>query len=118
MDRERREHRRLDINLPLECHDPVRADAPAFRAVTRNISTGGLQFEADLVNGHEPPPVQSLLTVNLTIPPGEGHFPYEGRVTSLAEVVRCDVLNHAIGEQSSRRIAVAARFREPLKLIF
>lgn len=112
-DIERRQYRRLPIRLPLECFPAGETREHALRCVTSNISTGGLFFEADLVNGSGPPEVNSMLTVELTVPPGEGHFPYEGRVSSVAEVLRCERL-----PADRPRIGVAARFREPLKLAF
>lgn len=119
MQHERREHRRLSIHLPLGYGQPDGTGLQGLKSTTENISTGGLYFEADLVNGHEPPSINSLLTVELTIPPGEGHFPYEGRVRSLVEVVRCDVLDESVKDgHPGRRLGVAARFREPLKLAF
>jgi hypothetical protein len=90
-----------------------------LRSVTSNISTGGLYFEAELSNGFEQPALHSLLTVELTVPPGEGHFPYEGHLKSTAEVTRCERLEpSANGSARGRRIGIAARFREPLKLAF
>lgn len=91
-----------------------------MRATTGNISTGGVYFEVELVDGASPPQPQSLLNLDLTVPPGEGHFPYEGRISSVAEVVRCDSLagNGSAGSQQTQRLGVAARFKEPLILDF
>ena len=89
------------------------------RGVTSNISTGGIYFEADVSNGVSRLAVDALLDIELTIPPGEGHFPYEGRVKSVAEVVRWEELQDVNGVGAGRwRVGVAARFREPLKLAF
>jgi hypothetical protein len=114
MNREQRQHRRLDIRLPLECHPLSSGEGHALRSTTRNISTGGLYFEADISDELPPPEAHSLLAVELTIPPGEGYFPYEGRVRGVAEVLRCEPL----GSTAARRVGVAAKFREPLKLAF
>ena len=86
--------------------------------MTRNISTGGVYFEADLSNDLPPPEARSLLSVEMTIPPGEGYFPYEGRVRGVAEVLRCELMGAPDTSPGSRRVGVAARFREPLKLAF
>lgn len=88
--------------------------------MTANISTGGLYFEVDLLDEVPPPEVHSMLNVELTVPPGDGYFPYEGRVTSTAEVLRCDSLREPPTERPGgpARVGVAARFREPLKLVF
>ncbi len=118
MQLDRRQHRRLEIRLPLECHRHVGSEDHVLRATTRNISTGGLYFETDLSDPLLPLEPQSLLSVELTIPPGEGYFPYEGRVRSVAEVLRCDALESPGGGQGSPRVGVAALFKEPLKLAF
>ena len=112
---ERRVHRRLDITLPLDCTSADPEHQIACRAVTRNIGAGGVCFETSaegFVSG-------STWKLALTVPPGEGHFPYAGQVQGLAEVLRVDQLpGHNPTGPSERRFAVAARFREPLKLRF
>ncbi|MCC7194275.1 MAG: PilZ domain-containing protein [Gemmatimonadaceae bacterium] len=115
---ERRVHRRLSIRLPLEC-SPAGVEGEILRATAANISTGGLYFEVEVPEGSAPPAPRSLLEVALSVPPGEGHFPYEGRVSSTARVVRCDVLEAAAGAgPGTRRLGIAASFCEPLKLSF
>jgi len=115
MDKDRRQHRRLSIRLPVECF-PAKLDRHhSVRTVTSNISTGGLYFEVDLIEGVSDPQPNSLLHIELTVPPGDGHFPYEGRLNSVAEVIRCDRLSKSGAHE---RMGVAAQFREPLKLIF
>jgi len=120
MKEEKRQHRRLAIGLPLEYYPKHLGKERALRTVTRNISTGGLYFEADLLDSAPAPEVNSLLKVELTVPPGDGYFPYEGRVTSVAEVLRCEALPHAQPGWAggTPRVGVAARFREPLRLAF
>lgn len=114
MGRELRQHRRLDIELPLETA-LAHAGEPTLRCTTRNISAGGVLFDVNLVNGTPAPEASRMLDVELTIPPGEGHFPYEGLVRSTAEVLRCEPLTSS---EPGRRFRVAARFCEPLKLAF
>lgn len=120
MDNNRRQHRRLNIRLPVECYPATLDRQHAVRTVTNNISTGGLYFEVDLIDGVSEPTPQSLLHVELTVPPGDGHFPYEGRLNSVAEVIRCDRLGTFQNPElpTHERLGVAARFREPLKLLF
>jgi len=89
------------------------------RGVTSNISTGGIYFEADVSKGVSRLAPDALLDIELTIPPGEGHFPYEGHVNCVAEMVRWEELADVNGiGPGRRRVGVAARFREPLKLAF
>jgi hypothetical protein len=84
--------------------------------LTRDISTGGICFEAELGNGFRFPAERDAIHVELTVPPGDGHFPYQGSVTSVAEVLRCERLGAAPGRHP--RVRIAARWREPLKLAF
>ena len=119
---ERRQHRRLAIRLPIECLPAEGSRDGALRATTANISTGGVYFEVELPADGEAPAPGSMVNVDLTIPPGDGHFPYEGRISSTAEVLRCEWLftqaNGSVHAASGRRVGVAGRFREPLKLDF
>src|SRR5207342_3399090 len=80
MDKDRRQHRRLSIRLPVECCPSKKDRQHSVRTVTNNISTGGLYFEVDLIEGVTEPQPNSLLQVELTVPPGDGHVPYEGRL--------------------------------------
>jgi len=120
MSEERRQHRRLGIHLPLEFYPVDGGPQHAQRTVTTNISTGGLYFELDLMEEALAPALRSLLNVEMTVPPGDGYFPYEGRVSSVAEVVRCRPLARPdrAGSESHPVVGVAARFRDPLKLAF
>ncbi|MBN1344236.1 MAG: PilZ domain-containing protein [Phycisphaerae bacterium] len=110
MQTERREHRRLDICLPIAVSSLDEQQESTPRATsTINISTGGVYFGTD-----EPDPQPgALLSLELTIPPGQGHFPYEGRISGFGVVVRVDELDHPSG-----RWGVAAQFRESPKLFF
>jgi len=79
-----------------------------------------MAFEMDLLEGMARPRKHSLLDIELMVPPGEGHFPYQGRISSVAEVLRCEAISDAPqeGEDGRERMRIAARFREPLKLVF
>ena len=124
---EKRCHRRIEMRLPLEywkakCEGGQRSPT---RTTCRNISPGGVYFEAlakdDIVAG-------TMLNLKLTIPPGEGHFPYQGRVSTVCEVVRATAIDvdgqtdanggggHSIA--GYRRMGIAAQFRDILKLSF
>ena len=108
---ERRGHRRLRMSLPLEYRRLGRPSTELYRSVVRDVSTGGIFFETaldDLKKG-------DLLEIELTIPPGEGHFPYQGRVSSKAEVVRTEKLVEQI---STARLGVGAAFQKGFKLAF
>jgi len=119
-DMDQRQHRRLAIRLPLECSPRDLWEERPMRTVTTNISTGGVYFEADLIDDVSVPRLHSLMDIALTVPPGDGYFPYEGRVTSVAEVIRCDPLKipESAGPETTPRVGIAARFKEPLRLSF
>ena len=111
---ERRKHRRLRMALPVEFRRSGELSAGPYRSVARDVSTGGIYFETmleDLRKGE-------LLDIELTIPPGEGHFPYQGRVSSVAVVVRTEKLALLGPQIANPRIGVAAAFRENFKLAF
>lgn len=118
--KEKRQHRRLAIRLPLEYHLQGVTGEPKVRTVTKNISTGGVYFELDLLDGMSEPQLNSRLNIDLTVPPGDGHSPYQGRIHSVAEIVRCRKLERpqALKKHPHPRVGIAARFSEPLKLSF
>jgi hypothetical protein len=120
MQEDRREFRRQEVRFPLECRAASDGWGHGLRAVARNISTGGVAFEMDLLEGMASPQPHALLDIELAIPPGEGHSPYQGSIRSVAEVLRCEPLSHAPqqGGEGRERVRIAARFREPLKLDF
>jgi len=108
---DRRMHRRLRMSLPLEYRRVGRPSTELHRSIVRDVSTGGIFFETvldDLRKG-------DLLEIELTIPPGEGHFPYQGRVSSTAAVVRTEKL---AGQISAPRLGVGAAFQKGFKLAF
>jgi hypothetical protein len=110
--RDRRHYHRLDMRLPVEVLPVGVAPAAPIRTTTRNVSAGGIYFEAPadvLEAGGE-------VHLSLSVPPGAGYFPYAGRGTGIAEVVRLD----PIGPEGHghARVGVAARFSQPLKFVF
>ena len=108
---ERRQHRRLRMSLPLEYRRAGHPSTQLHRSVVRDVSTGGIFFETMLDDLRE----GDLLDIELTIPPGQGHFPYQGRVSSTASVVRTEKL---AGQIASPRIGIGAAFRKGFKLAF
>lgn len=110
---ERRKHRRLEIRLPLQYCPVNDSGVNVCRTVTGNISTGGLYFETDDMEIRP----GMLIDLELTIPPGEGYSPYQGNITGIGEVVRVDGPDQPINSEA-RRVGVATRFREGLRLSF
>ena len=117
---ERRQYPRLAMQLPLEFYPADGDRGHMLRTTTTNISPGGLMFEADVLNGAPVPAEHSFINVELTVPPGDGHSPYEGSVRSVAEVLRCQRIESDVAPTGlpHRRLRIAARFHEPLKLAF
>ncbi|MDD4890340.1 MAG: PilZ domain-containing protein [Phycisphaerae bacterium] len=117
MEQERRQHRRLPIQLPLICRAPDAPERIVVRSKTVNVSTGGLYFEtlSDEVRAGQ------KLELELTVPPGDGHFPYQGRVTADVRVIRVTELpakSSAEGLAHLPRRGVAATFSAGLRLSF
>ncbi len=110
LETERRKHRRLDITLPVVFKPADEEGTSSESTSTINISTGGVFFGTDR-GGIEP---GRLLELELTIPPGQGHFPYEGRIRGKGVVVRVEPLE----QDHNHRFGVAAQFQEPPKLAF
>lgn len=139
--RERRQHRRLPIRLPLECSICEEGHKRTLRAVTANIGPGGVYFEADVEGASMNVSPDTLWNLELTVPPGEGHFPYEGRIESVVRVLRCErvppLLQHdanlggtnlkqdtkSLGQTGAamwrrERMGIAVEFRKPVRLAF
>ena len=111
---ERRKHRRLQMQLPLEFSRADKSATGQHRSVSRDVSTGGIYFQTgldDLEAGE-------ILDIEMTIPSGEGHFPYQGRVRSMATVVRTDKPQATDGANLGPRMGVGAAFKENFKLSF
>ncbi len=113
---DRRKHRRLAIRLPIEYRILDLEEPPIERTVSRDISSGGICFEtaSDQIR------VGTTLDVELIVPPGDGYFPYAGRVSSQTEVVRVEPapVERDGTEATPQRFRIAARFTDAPKLNF
>lgn len=107
---ERRRHPRLPICLPISHREPQDEAGSERHDFTMDVAVGGVRFAS--LNGQWH--VGQKLRVELTVPPGEGYFPYSGRIIGQGTVLRCVPLSPAEPE----RWAVAACFDEPLTLDF
>ena len=108
---ERRTHRRLGIRLPIECVTASDGRHVVYRTVTRDISSGGVCFEAE----SDEFPVGTSFEVEFEVPPGDGHSPYPGRVRGTAKVARVERSGDG---GSPPQFRIAAWFSKPLKLVF
>ena len=108
---ERRCEDRLSYRLPVE-YRPSGSAGGLRRAITRNVSPGGVQFEAtdkDLRRGME-------LELSLKIPPSPGVAPFETQVSTIAEVIRIDrPADDGQSHYDGQRVLVGARFSRPLR---
>ena len=123
---ERRRHRRLALRWPIECKANLDPHRLLIRGLTDNISSGGLYLLAPNEKGNSALAEGTRLDVEFTVPPGEGHFPTEGRVRGTARVVRCEPI-HASSDETQppaadrnapTRLGIAAVFERPIQLVF
>jgi len=77
---------------------------------TTDVGPRGVHF----LTADGAPEVGEGLAVELTIPPGVGHFPYAGKILGLATVLRCC----QAARTPSPCWSVAVRFDRPLHLEF
>ena len=113
---DRRAHQRLAVRFPLEYRIVDLEEPPIHRSISRDISPGGVSFETDCDHIE----VGTNLVVDLLVPPGEGHFPYAGRVRSDGRVVRVERCPGA-GESTDPagyRFRIAAQFKHVPKVHF
>lgn len=112
---ERREHRRLEVRLPLAYRRTDAARVSDLRTRTINVSTGGLYFET--TDEMLRPGVE--LDLELDVPEGDERFPPHSRIKTTGRVVRCEVLTDTeAGTVEFRRLGVGAQFEKGLKLVF
>lgn len=112
-DADRRRHRRLAIRLPLEyrVNGENGISEPVHRSVCRDVSSGGVNFETECPGLA----IGTHLTVDLLVPPGDGHSPYPGRVHTEGRVVRVEPVSPTA---SSARWRVSACFTDSPQLHF
>ena len=114
--KEKRAHRRLDIHLPLEYRRQAKARSNVYRTMTVNVSTGGLYFitaDESLLPG-------DVLALEMEVPPGDGPFPQESRISTTGEVIRTTVIDSETKPNGVKfsRYGVAAKFQKDFKLTF
>lgn len=110
---ERRRHRRLGIQLPVECRREAGDHPLVVRTLTQDISAGGMYLQLDSPDFH----VGEQLGAILTVPPAEGVSPYSGRIACPAEVIRLDPPAGSCQEKP-RRYGLALRFLDRLRISY
>lgn len=111
---ERRRHRRLPIKIPLSCSRVGSTAEKARKGVTVNVSPGGLYFQTLTATFKR----DSLVRVELSIPPTTGVLELGGTISSFAKVLRTHKIqdSHTGTGLSSSKYGVALEFCQPPKL--
>jgi hypothetical protein len=113
MDRdERRKYKRLGANFNLSYREVGSDTNRSHSGCTVNVSTGGLYFETQGV-AFKP---DSLLEVELSIPPKRGLLEFGGRMSGFARVLRTDVIDETDAELNPDKHGVAVQFCQSPKL--
>lgn len=111
---ERRRHRRLPIKISLSCRKVGVPAEKARKGVTANVSPGGLYFQTLTAAFKE----NSLVRVELSIPPTTGVVESGGTISSFARVLRTHKIRDSQTSTglSSSKYGVALEFCRPPKL--
>ena len=107
---EQRKHKRLPLKLDI-CWR--RVDSPQGQlnsGRTVNVSTGGLYFETQSSDALQ---ADSLIRVELSVPPTAGSMHYGGRLSGFARVLRT---KQQVGSICGSQHGIALEFCHPLKL--
>ena len=113
--RERRTHRRLDIQMLIEYKALGVGRRNVERSVTMNVSTGGVYFETT----NDDIKVGDLLAMELGVTSDDNRFPKNSKISTIGKVVRSAVLETEADDQASpaySRYGIAARFSKGFKL--
>lgn len=106
---ERREHRRMDLQFPVELRELQKTCNP-IRTRTSNVSTGGVYVELDDFHWL----IGDRIRIDMTVPPAEGVSSEAGRASCDAVVVRREQLS----SKRENRLGIGLRFEDRLKLTF
>ena len=106
MREERRKFPRLRLSLPISRLTGAGTEASAVGLYTRNISAGGMFFQAPADCA---PQKGAELAFEIVVPPGEGYAAAESTLRGLGRVVRAKA-----GKRGD--VAVAVKFDQPLAI--
>ncbi len=110
--KEKRAHRRLDVQLPLEFEHVSESRHSQWRTSSTNVSTSGVYFETSLDNIK----VGDRLTLAFGVKPNDPRFPPNGTINTVANVVRVEKIQEIKEAADIQRYGVGAQFIQPLKL--
>ena len=110
--KDRRRHHRLPLRLEVLCRRVGSSAAGTCSAKTLNVSTGGMLVEiSESRQDYQP---DELLSIDMTVDPGEGMLEYGEKLSSYARILRI----HTGLERghSSSKARIAMQFCQPPKL--
>lgn len=113
MEKNRRLHKRLALNLNVTCQTVGLAAGRVYTGTTVDVSTGGALIE---MNGKGLNDGQ-LVSVEMSVPPTEGLLDFGGRLSNYARIIRIDD-EHRSPENTPSTITqmIALEFCESPKL--
>jgi len=112
--KEKRQHRRLDLRLPLEYYKTDMGRPGVAHTMTVNVSTGGVYFETtceDIKTG-------DILALEVGVPPGDARFPMHGKFATTGKVVRTEKIRCPATKNQPEftSFGIASKFQEGFKL--
>ena len=113
---EKRQHRRLETQMPLEFYRLGLGRCTVNRTKTINVSTGGVYFET--MSGDISP--GDCLALELEVESRDNRFPRNSKISTIAEVVRTITRQNKTENDgpSFTLHGIGARFIEAIKLKF
>jgi len=109
---DKRRHHRLPLRLEVLFRRIAPSSAGACSGRTLNVSTGGMLVEIN-DRGHDYR-TGELLSIDMSVEPGEGMLEYGGELSNLARIVRIRTAPGRGRKYAKRQIAL--QFCEPPKL--
>ena len=111
---EKRDNRRIDIQLPLDYQPEKSAWSSSRHTVTLNVSTGGAYFETALDDMN----IGDRLSLSFGVGSQDNLFSPDGKITTLGQVVRIQPREDEFTEDQVflTRYGVGIKFLRPLKL--
>jgi len=114
--KERRIHRRLAIQMPLEYRRIGVGRHNATNTTTVNVSTGGVYFETVA----EDIDIGDRLAFEFAVTPDDEWFPQNSKIATIAEVLRVSDIPPTPDDSGPAftRYGIAARFLQDFRLTF
>lgn len=113
---EKRQHRRLELRLPLEYRRRNSHRSMPTKTLSLNVSTSGIYFETTA----EDIRVGETLELELGIPENDNRFPSHGYIVTTGNVIRIVSMKDTPNTEGAvfTRYGIAASFSKGFKLAF